>query len=340
MWFGLTDESKSQQTIAELAKPEHQTDWGMRIISNRAAKYSGGGYHYGSVWPLFTGWASVAEYRYHRPQAAYDNLRANALLALDGSPGHVTEVLSGDYYQPLSTSSPHQIWSAAMVVSPMLRGMFGLSFNAQSHALVFAPHIPADWKTFSIENVAAGADTINIRLERTANEISVKTERKGDAPVRIEFSPAISMRAQVLGATLNGKPISFHVEPHGTDQHVTISADLSSAENTIRIRTRADFFVTYNAKLPSLGSTGEGLRILSETWTNSKDAVTLETEGSSGHTYVLNLYGKQQIKSVDGARLTDGETIEESFPVVSGEGASQKQAVTIHFASLAQKSNR
>ena len=157
MWFGITDEDKSQQTIAELCKREHETDWGMRIISKRAPKYNGGGYHYGSVWPLFTGWASVGEYRYHQPQAAYDNLRANALLALDGSPGHVTEVLSGDYYQPLSTSSPHQIWSAAMVISPLLRGMFGLQFDAQAHKLSFAPHVPADWKEFSIHQLAAGA---------------------------------------------------------------------------------------------------------------------------------------------------------------------------------------
>src|SRR5256886_12046987 len=102
----------------------------MRIISNRSPLFSGGGYHYGSVWPLFTGWASVAEYRYHQTFPAYANLRANALLALDGSLGHVTEVLSGDYYQPLATSSPHQIWSAAMVVSPLLRGLFGLEVDA------------------------------------------------------------------------------------------------------------------------------------------------------------------------------------------------------------------
>ena len=108
----------------------------MRIISGEAAQYSGGGYHYGSVWPLFTGWASVGEYRYHHEHAAYANLRANALLALDGSPGHVTEVLSGDYYQPLSTSSPHQIWSAAMVVSPILRGMFGLSIDMEKHIVI------------------------------------------------------------------------------------------------------------------------------------------------------------------------------------------------------------
>src|SRR5713226_1760055 len=133
MWFGLASEADAVPMIQQLAGFEHQTDWGMRIISGHAPKFSGGGYHYGSVWPLFTGWASVAEYRYHQTFPAYANLRANALLALDGSLGHVTEVLSGDYYQPLSTSSPHQIWSAAMVVSPILRGMLGLEVDAIHH---------------------------------------------------------------------------------------------------------------------------------------------------------------------------------------------------------------
>src|SRR3989440_1241904 len=126
MWFGVTDEDKSQATIQQLADTDLQTDWGMRIISNRSPIYNGSGYHFGSVWPLFTGWAAVGEYRYHESLAAYSNLRSNALLTLDGSLGHVTEVLSGDYYEQISTSSPHQIWSAAMVVSPILRGMMGL----------------------------------------------------------------------------------------------------------------------------------------------------------------------------------------------------------------------
>ena len=66
MWFGLLREDQAQPMISELAAPEHQADWGMRIIANTASRYSGGGYHYGSVWPLFTGWASVGEYLYHR----------------------------------------------------------------------------------------------------------------------------------------------------------------------------------------------------------------------------------------------------------------------------------
>src|SRR5262249_15168055 len=150
----------------QLADFDQQTDWGMRIISDHSSKFSGGGYHYGSVWPLFTGWAAVGEYHYHRALPAYADLRANALLALDGSPGHVTEVPSGDYYQPLSTSSPHQIWSAAMVVSPILRGMLGISADAITHTLIFEPHVPIDWTRFSVENLRVGNNTLLLNYKK------------------------------------------------------------------------------------------------------------------------------------------------------------------------------
>jgi len=337
MWFGLTDEDKSQKTIAELCKPEHETDWGMRIISNRAPKYNGGGYHYGSVWPLFTGWASVGEYRYHKPQAAYDNLRANALLALDGSPGHVTEVLSGDYYQPLSTSSPHQIWSAAMVITPLLRGMFGLQFDAQAHKISFAPHVPADWKEFSIHQLAAAPGSVDLHFSRTVDSMTVIVERNDPAQLKMELRPAVSPRAVVLGVTLNGRTAQFHLEPHANDQHVVVEANLVSGANTIKIRLRNDFALTYAARLPLLGGESQGLRVLSEIWSPSRDALTLETEGLPGHRYVISVWGREQIKSIDGAQLTADGSIEETFPATSGGAETQKQTATIHFSNPAQK---
>jgi len=52
--------------------------------------------------------------------ASFANLKANSWLTLDGAGGNTTEVLSGETYSPLSTATPHQIWSAAMVISPLL----------------------------------------------------------------------------------------------------------------------------------------------------------------------------------------------------------------------------
>src|SRR5256886_1427489 len=208
MWFGLLDEDKSEAMLNQLAGYEHQTDWGMRIISSQDPKYNPGGYHFGSVWPLFTGWASVGEYRYHRTLPAYSNLRANALLALDGSLGHVTEVLSGDYYQAISTSSPHQIWSAAMVVSPILRGMLGLETDAISRRLVFAPHVPADWTSFRVQNLLVGDSTVNLTYRKTAESITLEAKRTGTGDCTLEFAPALSLRTTILGAELNGRPVA------------------------------------------------------------------------------------------------------------------------------------
>src|SRR6202040_1189832 len=191
MWFALPDQKKASAMITQLADVDHETDWGMRIISARSPKFSGGGYHYGAVWPLFTGWASVGEYRYHRPQPAYENLRANALLALDGSLGHVTEVLSGDYYQPLSTSSPHQIWSAAMVVSPLLKGMFGLEKDATKKTLTFVPHVPANWTNFKINNVRVGDSVVNLSHQKTLSEITLEVTRTG-GECAMDFEPALA----------------------------------------------------------------------------------------------------------------------------------------------------
>src|SRR5207237_10106404 len=109
MWFGLLDEDKSEAMLSLLADSDHQTDWGMRIISSHDPRYNPGGYHFGSVWPLFTGWASTGEYRYHLALPAFANLQANALLAMAVSLAHVTELHTADYYQPLSTRYHHHL---------------------------------------------------------------------------------------------------------------------------------------------------------------------------------------------------------------------------------------
>ena len=157
MWFGLAGRGAVRTRRSRNSRPRIIRRTGACGSSRSHSKvYDGSGYHYGAVWPLFTGWASVGEYRYHRAFPAYANLRANALLGVDGALGHFTEVLSGDYYQSFATSSPHQIWSSAMVISPILRGMFGLQTDAEKHQITLAPHVPADWTSFAIQNVRVG----------------------------------------------------------------------------------------------------------------------------------------------------------------------------------------
>ena len=132
MWFGLSDADHADQTITRLAGKTTRPTGACASFPTAPNTYDGSGYHYGSVWPLFTGWASVAEYRYHRSFPPTPICAPTPCSALDGSLGHFTEVLSGDYYQSFATSSPHQIWSAAMVISPILRGCLDCKRTSKS----------------------------------------------------------------------------------------------------------------------------------------------------------------------------------------------------------------
>jgi len=241
MWFDLLDRDKAQHMIDILSGPDHHTDWGMRIISAADPHYNPGGYHFGSVWPLFTGWASVGEYRYHRALPAYSNLRANALLTLNGSLGHTTEVLSGDFNQSLSTSSPHQIWSAAMVVSPILRGMLGIEIDAITHTLKLQPHVPATWSSFTIRNLSLGDTTLDIAYIKTADEIVLQVKHMGTGNSVVEFAPAISQRAKILRAEIDGHVVSTRLEHDNLEQHVIASFGVNRPTTTLRIKLRDNF---------------------------------------------------------------------------------------------------
>jgi glycogen debranching enzyme len=341
MWFTQLDGERARSMIRQLAGPDHQTDWGMRILSSRDLSYDPGGYHFGVVWPLFTGWASVGEYRYHRPLPAYSNLRANALLTLDGSLGHVAEALSGKYYQTLATGAPHQIWSAAMVVNPLLTGLFGLDADAIKCHLDFAPHVPADWNSFSVNNVHLGAVSLNLHYKKEPGHIQLEVETLGTPPAStarcsLAFSPGLSLRAKVTGVRLDGHSLPFQIEENSTDQHVTMSIPVTGGLKVVEIQVRNDFELGESTSLPSLGSTSRGLRVLSESWTPSRDALSLQLSGTAGESYELSAWNPEQISSVEGAELekTSGEKaqIRLQFPATA-PGIDPQANVVVHFAA-------
>ena len=331
MWFGLLDQSKGQLYLNVLAAPEQQADWGMRIISERDPKYSPEGYHYGSVWPLFTGWASVAEYRYHRALPAYANLRANAELPLDGSPGRATEVLSGRYYTPLATSSSHQIWSSAMIVSPILRGMMGLSVDAENATVRLEPHVPADWSDFSIENVVVGATSLSIGYHRTADEITLQIHRQGTQHFEFLFSPAFSLRAKVLDAEINGQRAGFRAEPaNPVDQHVSVMFRIGAESTTVRIRYRDDFGIAYPYAAPSIGAVSSNIKFVSQQWNAMHDRLELHVAGVNGRKYEVPLYGDLSGVTASGGVLKtsgSGTALEIAFPSGAADAYSGRTVV-------------
>ena len=333
LWFGVTDQSKSDQFLNVIAAPAYQTDWGPRIISNQDALYSPSGYHFGSVWPLFTGWASVGGYRYHHAQYGYENLMANAQLAHDASPGRTTEVLSGDFYTQLSTSTPHQIWSSAMVISPILRGMMGLEVNALDSSLRFEPHVPAGWTDFSIRNVKVGGAQIDLAYHAVGDDLMLEVARRGSGKVDLHYSPALSIRAKVTGAEVNGHKVLPTPSGNPNDQHATIRTSITGDKTTIHLHVSGNFGIGSFYVAPADGAASTALKVVAEQWNAAHDQLQVQVAGVGGKTYIVPIYNVPSGIAVEGAAITklpNGLALEINF--ASGEAAVYStRTVTLRF---------
>ena len=197
MWNRLLDADKTAPMLDAWASHVFSTDWGTRILANDDKNYDPISYHNGSVWPVFRGWVSLAEYRYGRPLAGYQHLRQNSMLTFAQDPGYVTELLSGDFFTPFPRSSPHQMWSSAMVLTPFLRGTLGMDINAPGRAVTFAPQFPGGWDVVHLRNVAVGSELVDIDLRRGARGYSAQVV-KGNAKASVgKEDPAMAGAPQI-----------------------------------------------------------------------------------------------------------------------------------------------
>jgi hypothetical protein len=222
--------------------------------------------------------------------------------------------------------------------------MLGLSTDAKTATLTFAPHLPADWNSLGIENLRVGESKLELNFKRTEEGIFLEAARSaGTGESFIEFRPAISLRATVQRAELNGKPLSFRVEANEEDQHVFVRFPVGEGQKFLRIIVTNDFAVTAAPGLPPLGGTSTGVRILSQSWSPSHDQLTLDVSGMAGAQYELKVSNASQIDHVDGAQLKkkpEGSILALQIPANGDSAGYAQMKVVIHFSALQNKGKR
>lgn len=257
------------QCLRQFVSAALDTDWGTRDVSDREAIYDGMSYHQGSVWPLFTGWAALAEYRGNQPLAGYRLLRQNAGLTRAQDLGAVTELLSGDFFVPFGRSTSHQLWSSAMVVTPTLRGLFGLSIDATTKIITVNPHLPAQWNRASIRNVALPFGLESIEFERQGSTLLV---RAGNLK-----SKGWTLRSDLPGTSSIANSLSSE------------GLALAIPQPDVEIETPGD-------TLPEPGSRTAQPRILSQQYGHR--SLTLVVEGQAGQSASLNAIRRKLLPSL------------------------------------------
>ncbi len=172
-WDGSFSLERAGPMLSRWASSEFSTDWGTRDLSPSTPFYDPISYHQGTVWPLYTGWVSLAEYRAGRPLSGYAHLKQNSNLTWSQDLGAVTELLSGEFFHPLGRSTSHQLWSSAMVVVPLLRGLFGIEWDAAHDALDLAPELPATWEHAIVRDLTVGQTKTDLTFTRKDRMLEV-----------------------------------------------------------------------------------------------------------------------------------------------------------------------
>jgi len=270
-WDGTYNLQHAQPMFDRWAAPEFSTDWGTRDLSPTVSFFDPISYHQGTVWPLYTGWVAVSEYRNGRSLSGYAHLMQNADLTWAQDPGAVTELLSGEFFAPLGRSTSHQLWSSAMVISPVLRGLFGLDWDAAGNKLSVEPSLPADWDRATLRHVPLASGSLDLEITRSGAMLLVRASGSSAKSVLLD--------SRVPGAKFSGGVLRIPLP--------AVEAGLSAA-------------------LPKPGATTQQMKVLDQQSVGNSLLLRLSAPANSHHTIMLRLNDPHARIHVDGAQVPQG----------------------------------
>ena len=231
--LGAVDARDAVAWLDAIASPEFSTPWGVRLLSAHDPLYNPAGYHTGAVWPLYTGWVSLAEYACHRGEAGCEHLLANARLPFARGVGMFEEVLHGATERAAGVC-PDQAWSAAMLVAPLVEGMLGARPDALAERLTLAPHLPARWRECEWRNLHVGHTTLDVRVTAKADRMEVRMRRTGGRRLALVVAPAMPPGRVPADATVDGERLTPRVSEQDGCRHGEVRLELSD-EHVVEI---------------------------------------------------------------------------------------------------------
>ncbi len=300
--FGLADREKAESTLARLAGHDFTTDWGMRLVSQGSPHFDPNGYHLGSVWPLFTGWVSLAEYRAHRPAQAFAHLMMNLLQFRHFGRGFVDEVLHGTRYAPAGVC-PHQAWSETMVLEPLLEGLLGFEPDATTGHVGLTPHLPPHLETFRVRALRVGGRRFDFEATRTPGRLEIRLRLLEGAPLRVRldpgFGPGTSFGRVCIDGKREGAP--FAVEDNALDVHASVELYLND-ERTVTFEHSGEVAVVPIVPRLEPNAFSSSPKIVSFRRDGDRFRVEVDGRSATNSEVELRVHGRS-IRSVSGGAL-------------------------------------
>jgi glycogen debranching enzyme len=313
--FKQADREKAQKVLPVIAASGFTADWGCRIVEEGSPKFDPGGYHTGSVWPLFTGWAALAEFGNNNYLQGFSHVMSNILIYKYWGLGLIEEVLNGETFEPFGVCH-HQCWSETMALQPIIEGMLGYEPDALKHKIKLKPWFPADLDSVSIHGIRIGDERIRMEARRhggmgagkrgsgEAGFLSTYTFSKTPTGrMNVQFQPVFPPGAVIKKIRMNGVPAK---DPgvRETEQGWVIPDFGFWLDSTVvlEITWEGGISALPAVSYPRPGNKSEGLRIINTSYL--KGAYNIIVEGLAGKDYEMQVWAAEPEKyKVQGAEL-------------------------------------
>lgn len=292
VYFGMLDDSKAINVINDYAENYFSSDWGVRILRSDSPIYNPRGYHTGSVWPLFTGWSALAEFKYGNQIQGFTHIMNNLLVYKNWQLGFVEEVLHGAEYKPSGVCS-HQCWSQTMILQPTIEGMLGLEIDALNNRIKLSPRFPAVWDSVKVERIRIGNNFVDFTMKRQNGSVSFLFSTNSSRPILVEFNPLFPLGTKFIKAVINNEETAIEQFSNRT---INLLFTLLSS-TTIEISCEEGIAALPNIVLPKPNFISEGFRIINES-IRGEDYV-VEVQGAAGSSNQLKIWKNGKIEFIN-----------------------------------------
>ena len=190
LFSGIVSEDRARLVADELLSEEFFSGFGIRTLSSNEVRYNPMGYHTGSIWPHDNALIALGFARYGLNDLAvrvFSGLfEAGLHFDLNRMPelfcGFPRESSEGPVLYPVACAP--QAWAAGSVFL-LFQACLGLHIDAPRRSLRFTgPELPPAIDWVELRNLEIGDATVDLVLERHANDVGVNVLRR-EGSVRI-----------------------------------------------------------------------------------------------------------------------------------------------------------
>lgn len=292
-FLGVLDQGRAHTMARNYVGPLISTDWGARTIFETSDATGGGAYHPRNVWPLFSGWKSLAEYREGFFDQGFATLYGSLMTYKSFSSGHIAEVINADAYRNNGITQ-HQCWSETMTIMPFIEGALGFQTDALKNTFSLAPRLPLNWNSFKLDGLRVKNDRIALDMNREADK-TVWTINGGDG-LKCHFEPSFAPGTEISFIRINGNKIDFKKDTSTVYTVAVLEFILENEETIVEIETHGGAGVLPIYVPAVKGARSSGFRLIEQSIASG--VLTVTVSGRPGSEHKLDIFVPQGYESV------------------------------------------